>query len=249
MRRVPNYDRHAAAAVPAEGMRMTGRQRSRPGHRGVWATDTGDTPATEPSLGFERVVFFSDAVFAIVITLLVLPLTAEIELPETAEGLAHHVLGQWPTVLTFVISFLVIGQFWIAHHRIFGHLSRHDHGLLWFNLVTLLTVAFIPFPAAVLGARSTAEDAFPVVFYATALTITSASLTATWLYAVRRELLDPSLSTAETAAVSRRGFASTGVFAASVGAAFLGLTVAVIFWLAVLPAVRWWIVRRRNTVA
>ena len=58
-------------------------------------------------------------------------------------------------------------------------------------------------PAAVLGARSTAEDAFPVVFYATALTITSASLTATWLYAVRRELLDPSLSTAETAAVSR----------------------------------------------
>jgi uncharacterized membrane protein len=148
-----------------------------------------------------------------------------------------------------VISFLVIGQFWIAHHRIFGHLSRHDHGLLWFNLVILLTVAFIPFPAAVLGARSTAEDAFPVVFYATALTITSASLTATWLYAVRRELLDPSLSTAETAAVSRLGFATTGVFAASVGAAFLGLTVAVIFWLAVLPAVRWWIVRRRNTVA
>jgi hypothetical protein len=73
-------------------MRMTGRQPSRPGHRGVRATDTGDTPATEPSLGFERVVFFSDAVFAIVITLLVLPLTAEIELPETAEGLAHHVL-------------------------------------------------------------------------------------------------------------------------------------------------------------
>src|SRR3954451_206688 len=131
----PNDDRHAAAAVPAEGVRMTGWQRSRPGHRGVRATDTGDAPATEGSLGLERVIFFSDAVFAIVITLLVLPLTAEIELPEGARDLAQQVWELWPRVLSFVVSFLVIGQFWIAHHHMFTHVRRYDQALLWFNLV------------------------------------------------------------------------------------------------------------------
>ncbi len=59
-------------------------------------------------------MFFSDAVFAIVITLLVLPLTAEIELPESTTDLAHQV-ELWPKVVSFLVSFLVIGQFWIAH--------------------------------------------------------------------------------------------------------------------------------------
>jgi uncharacterized membrane protein len=71
-------------------------------------------PPGESALGFERVVFFSDAVFAIVITLLVLPLTAEVNPPEGAGGMAAAVWARWPTVLTFVVSFLVVGQFWMA---------------------------------------------------------------------------------------------------------------------------------------
>jgi hypothetical protein len=99
------------------------------------------------SLGFERVVFFSDAVFAIVITLLVLPLTAELEVPRERADLIHEVFsGQALRMLTFAVGFLVVGQFWIAHHRMSGHLRRADHGLLWFNLVGLMTVAFMPFP-------------------------------------------------------------------------------------------------------
>ncbi|MGY1696082.1 MULTISPECIES: TMEM175 family protein [unclassified Geodermatophilus] len=192
----------------------------------------------ESPLGFERLVFFSDAVYAIVITLLVLPLTAEIELPENEEGLFRQVLDLWPTVLTFAVSFLVIGQFWIAHHRTFGHVRRSDHGLLWFNLVALMTVAFMPFPAALLGSHSTADDAFPVVFYAASLTLASAALTATWLYAARRGLLDPRLDDRSTAVITRRAFATTAVFAASVGAAFVGLVPAVCCWLVVLPVVR-----------
>jgi len=97
----------------------------RPGTR-VRTAPRREQGRDEPSLGFERLVFFSDAVFAIVITLLVLPLTAEIHLPEGDGGLARQVLAQWPTVLTFVVSFLVIGQFWIAHHRTFGHLHHND---------------------------------------------------------------------------------------------------------------------------
>ena len=88
----------------------------------------------EGTLGFERLVFFSDAVFAIVITLLVLPLTAEIDLPQDGKGLAAAVFHRWPTILTFVVSFLVIGQFWAAHHRTFGLIERQDQTLVWLNL-------------------------------------------------------------------------------------------------------------------
>jgi uncharacterized membrane protein len=216
---------------------MTHTHRSRPGAAGI-RPPAGGPPPPGSSLGFERIVFFSDAVYAIVITLLVLPLTAEIELPEDEEGLAHQVLALWPSVLTFAVSFLVIGQFWIAHHRTFGYIRRHDHGLVWFNLVALMTVAFMPFPAALLGSHSTADDAFPVVFYAASLTLTSAALTATWLYAARRDLLDDSLGTRQTAGITHRAFATTAVFAVSVAAAFIGLTPAVGCWLVVLPAVR-----------
>ena len=227
---------------------MTRTQRFRPSASDV-APPPGGPPLEESSLGFERLVFFSDAVYAIVITLLVLPLTAEIELPESEEGLVHQVLDLWPTVLTFAVSFLVIGQFWIAHHRTFGQIRRHDHGLLWFNLVALMTVAFMPFPAALLGSHSTTDDAFPVVFYAASLTLTSAALTATWLYAARRGLLDPGLGPRRTAAMSRRAFATTAVFAASVGAAFAGLTPAVLFWLVVLPVVRLLVARQQSGTA
>jgi len=224
---------------------MTDTRRSRPSATGG-RPPIGGSPLAEPSLGFERIVFFSDAVYAIVITLLVLPLTAEIELPESEDGLAQQVLALWPSVLTFAVSFLVIGQFWIAHHRTFGYIRGHDHGLLWFNLVALMTVAFLPFPAALLGSHSTADDAFPVVFYAGSLTLTSAALTAAWVYAARRGLLDVELSGRQVAAITHRAFATTAVFAASVGAAFLGLMPAVGLWLVVLPAVRLFVARQEH---
>jgi uncharacterized membrane protein len=189
-------------------------------------------------LGLERIIFFSDAVFAIVITLLVLPLTAEIELPEGGRDLTEHVWGQWPKVLSFLVSFLVIGQFWIAHHHMFEYVRRYDQGLLWLNLVSLLTVSFMPFPTALIGARLQTDAAFPVVFYAASMTLASITLTVTWLYAVRRDLVDPATPASEIRAFTGRAFATSAVFLLSVGAAFLGLPVAVLFWLVLLPLAR-----------
>lgn len=202
-------------------------------------------PTQEPSgvpddgtrLGFERLVFFSDAVFAIVITLLVLPLTAEIDLPDGEGVHAAAVLSQWPTALSFAISFLVVGQFWTAHHRTFGLIGRQDHALVWLNLVLLLTVAFLPFPAALLGAR-TDDDAFPVVFYAMSMTLTSAALTGLWLYAAQRRLVLESVSASEQRMVTRRAVATTSIFLLSIPVALLGLPVAAALWLVVLPVVR-----------
>jgi uncharacterized membrane protein len=197
-------------------------------------------------LGFERVVFFSDAVFAIVITLLVLPLTAEIEPPERGVGYLEHVAALWPRISTFAITFLVVGQFWIAHHRTFGRIRRSDTGLVWLNLVCLLTVAFMPFPAALLGGRTDRSDQFPVVFMAASMTLTSALLSVTWFYAWRRGLAD--LARDEARLINRRSLVTTAVFAVSIPVGLLGLPAATLLWLVVLPAGRTLVgrVRRRT---
>jgi uncharacterized membrane protein len=191
----------------------------------------------------ERLVFFSDAVFAIVITLLVLPLTAEIELPADTQDLRHEVVQQSPKVVSFVVGFLVIGQFWIAHHNMFSLVRRFDPGLRWLNLVVLLTVSFMPFPTAVLGARLEDTDKFPVVFYAASMTVSSIAMTLTWLYAVRRHLVDPDLPSRAVHQFAARAFLTSAIYLLSVGAAFFGLAAAVLLWLVLLPVGRILIVR------
>ncbi len=106
-------------------------------------------------LQFERLMFFSDAVFAIAITLLVI----EIRVPHgvtTDLQLRQGLFDLLPKYIGFVISFFVIGRFWIGHHRVFGYLKSWSPGLLRRNLSFLLAIAFMPFPTAVLGEYPTA---------------------------------------------------------------------------------------------
>ena len=102
-------------------------------------------------LGLERLVFFSDAVMAIAITLLVL----EIKVPEIEAGaatseLVRQVTGLLPKYLGYLTSFWVIGLYWISHHRIFRYVQDYDAGLLRLNLLVLFFIAFVPFPTALL---------------------------------------------------------------------------------------------------
>jgi uncharacterized membrane protein len=210
--------------------------------------DGTSTERAESAFDLERLVFFSDAVFAIVITLLVLPLTSEVDLPP-GEDLAADVWDLWPRVVSFVVSFLVVGQFWMVHHRMYGRLVRCDRGLLRINLVSLLTVSFMPFPAALLGEHSTADDQFPVVVFAASMTITSITFTATWLYAVRQGLVDRNLAPERRREFTTRSFVTSGVFLVSIGAAFLGLLSAALCWLVLLPMVRGLVVRRQRSRA
>jgi uncharacterized membrane protein len=201
----------------------------------------------ERSAGLERLVYFSDAVFAIVITLLVLPIAAEAELPDADGGLARQVWALWPRVLSFVISFLVIGQFWIVHHRMFELVRRYDQRLLWLNLLVLLTVTFMPFPTALLGAHGDAGDRFPAVFYAASMTVTSASLTGTLIYVLRAGLVHEGLDRRVARYLTRRAVLTTAVVLASVGVAYLlGLGGAIVCWLVLLPAARVLLARRHR---
>lgn len=120
--------------------------------------------ASRESAQLDRLTFFSDAVFAIAITLLVI----EIRMPHVRiDGeisLINALLSLIPQYIGFVVSFFVIGRFWLGHHRAFGHLARTDETLIWRNLVFLLTIAFMPFPTAVISEYATLRTT--IVVYA-----------------------------------------------------------------------------------
>lgn len=97
-----------------------------------------------------RVEAFSDGVFAIAITLLIL----EIKVPPLSSSeLSLELMRQWPSYLSFLISFAFIGIMWINHHRLFTHIARSDDLLLILNLLLLLGVILVPFSTAVLAAH------------------------------------------------------------------------------------------------
>jgi uncharacterized membrane protein len=112
-------------------------------------TEGARGPSSDP-LGVERVAFFSDAVFAIAITLLVI----EITVPEgdlTGAQLTHELGRLGPEFFSFGLSFWVIGRFWIGHHLTFQYLRRWDLPMLWIYLFWLACIVILPFPTAVLG--------------------------------------------------------------------------------------------------
>ena len=201
------------------------------------------TEAQASPLGFERLVLFSDAVFAIVITLLVLPLTEAVADLATSENLAGDLTDLWPRALSFVVTFLVIGQFWIAHHTMFGVVRSYDRTLLWMNIVALLTVSFLPFPSALLGARPFTGDRLPVVLYAASLTLASLAFTVTWHYALRGGLVASDAVDRDRRDLTVRSYATTAVFALSILAAFAGVVVAALFWVVLVPLGRMLVVR------
>jgi uncharacterized membrane protein len=193
--------------------------------------------AHDRSRELERIISFSDGVFSIVITLLVLPITAEVEPLQAGDGFAAEVWALWPKVLSFVVSFLVIGQFWVAHHRLFEHVQRHDRHLLGLNLVSLLTICFLPFPTALLGEHY--AERFTLVFYAASLTLASLTLTAIWFYALRfGDLVDRDLDDREASHISWRAILTPALLLLSVVVTAAGWQAAVAFWLVLLPGAR-----------
>lgn len=156
-------------------------------------------------LAFERLVFFSDAVFAIAITLLII----EVRLPPlaqdaTADQLLDALRSVAPQVFAYVLSFATIGLYWLAHWRRFRLIARVDAVLVGLNLVLLGLIAFIPFPTAVIGEHGGLVPA--VVLYAVALSAAGIAGPVTWLYAWRSGLTVPGISAPYARLAALRGF-------------------------------------------
>ncbi len=129
-----------------------------------------------------RLEAFSDGVFAIAITLLIIEI--HVPAPGHAETLGHELLRIWPSYLGYLTSFLTIGVMWINHHYVFELIARVDRTMLLLNTLLLMLIAFVPFPTAVLaqfietdGARAAA------VLYGATLTLTAITYFAWWRYA------------------------------------------------------------------
>ena len=175
----------------------------------------------------DRIVFFSDAVFAIAITLLVLNIEVpDIPLDLVSEELPGRLLDLWPKLLSYVLSFLVILMFWTAHHSIFRPIKSYDRGLIWLNSLFLMFIAFLPFPTALLGAYP--DQQLVVAIYAGSFAITRLLLTAVWWYATSgHRLVDDGLDLGTIRAWSVRGLAIPLVFLISIVVSFFSVEGAV----------------------
>lgn len=151
-----------------------------------------------------RIEAFSDGVFAIAITLLIL----NIKIPPAGSGnLYAELIGQWPSYFSFLVSFTFIGIMWINHHRLFTHIARSDDVLLILNLLLLLGVVVVPFPTAVLAIHLGQPDQRPaLILYNATYVFIAVIFNLLWRYAssAKRHLLSKDVDTASVERISKQ---------------------------------------------
>lgn len=152
-----------------------------------------------------RVEAFSDAVIAIVLTLMAVEL---LQLgPRTGRDLTQALAHEWPAYLAYVITFAIVGQVWLTHHNMWRYVVRVDQLLLVFNLLLLLFVAAIPFTASLLADNlraSVVDQRLTAALYVGAVLGEAAFFNLSWWWARRRRLLHPDLDPRLARAVALR---------------------------------------------
>jgi uncharacterized membrane protein len=181
--------------------------------------------------GTARLEAFSDGIFAIAATLLVL----EIGVSTKSADLGHDLLHLWPSYLAYVTSFVTIGIIWINHHHTVSLFARVDRTMLFLNNLLLLTIAFMPFPTKLVGdyLNKPGERA-AVLAYAGALTVMAAMHQVWWQYARRgRRLIAEHTSDAALRSVDLAYGPGIPMYAAAFGIAFLSPLASVFFTFAI----------------
>jgi uncharacterized membrane protein len=180
--------------------------------------------------GRARLLTLSDGIFAVAMTLLVLDLhVPDLPAGSTGADLARALLGLGPRYLSYVISFLVIGNYWLGHHRVFRWIVRVDWQFAWLNLLFLLGITVLPFVTGVLGAYGDVREAG--VFYAGGLTVVGLLWWLLWLYATaRRRLVPPDLDGKVIAYNFWVALLPPVIFLASIGLSFASPLWAKLSW-------------------
>jgi uncharacterized membrane protein len=204
--------------------------------------DDDVAPDTDPNpryrrraeeLEFDRVAFFSDAVFAIAMTLLVVG----IGIPHVRDAkVAHAISEKYNEIFGFFLSFLVIGLYWLAHHRFFSKLAAVDVRFMKINLVYLAAIAFVPFPTALVGIYGS-NEAVVVVLYAVTLAIASVIEACLFWHAQRAGLLRKRLDDGPFRNYMLASLAPAVVFLLSVPVAvWYDPGTGVLMWVLIFPA-------------
>jgi uncharacterized membrane protein len=184
---------------------------------------------------FARVLAFSDGLFAIAMTLLVVGIAVPTLSSPGDEGQLWTALRHIDSAfIGFFVSFAVIGRYWIAHHQFFRLLREMDYGLIWLNMAYLAFVAFLPFPTALLGTYF--ENPVSIVVYAVAIAIVSGLEVVMLRHAYRHRLIEREIPEE----IYRWGVLMSTVpiafFLCSIPLAFASSTLAVLVWFGSVPA-------------
>jgi len=145
------------------------------------------TAPTTLGLGKGRIESLSDGIFATVMTVLILSLSIPALINASDSVVESYVLGLGPTILSYVMSFLILAVFWVRHHNIFHFVAKVDNTLIWLNMLFLLMVGFVPFSTELIGRFWNTEVA--TVVYGSNLIAAGLAMEAVWLHIVRRKLL------------------------------------------------------------
>jgi uncharacterized membrane protein len=182
---------------------------------------------------FSRVLAFSDGLFAIAMTLLVVGITVpavdEIGNVDSVSDLADALNDQGEQIITFFISFAVIGRYWVAHHQMFSLLRGFDRGMVTLNLVYLAFIAFVPFPTALLGAYF--DNPLSVAVYAVTVAIVSGLEVLLLRHARRAGLLEKDMPDDVYRWGTVLSTTPVALFLISIPVAFVGSGWAVAVWM------------------
>ena len=178
-----------------------------------------------------RTEAFSDGVFAIAITLLILNVTLH-----RSGSLGHDLLQLWPSYLAYAVSFVTIGIMWINHHTIYRHIERVDRIFLLLNLMLLLCIAFVPFPTRIAAefARSDSDRRAAALLYGITMTTTAVFFNSLWLYASRGgRLLSPNADRREVSGITRSYIPGAPMYATATLIAFADSRASLILFAAI----------------
>ena len=186
------------------------------------------------SVEFGRALAFSDGLFAIAMTLLVVAIAVpNLNHGDNVHELADALGDLAPDFVSFFISFAVIGRYWIAHHQFVSKLGEMDQALLGLNLLYLAFIAFLPFPTALLG--SYFENPLSIVIYAVNVGLVSGMEVVLYRHAYRAHLLDRQPPADVYRFVVLMSLSPVLFFTLSVPVAFASTTVAVVIWFLGIP--------------
>ncbi len=204
------------------------------------STDSGPSGRRDDLPGVERLLTLTDGVVAIALTLLVLqlkvpPLT-QVADQTSASELARELGNGADQLISYVISFYVIAQFWLVHHRVFREITGQREGLVWWNFAFLFTITVMPFTSNLLGEY--ASNPLAVDIFAVNLLLASLATQATLTYGRRKGLLNPQADARELREGQTRAVATAIVICLSIGLAWVNTDVAKYCWLLIAVAPR-----------
>jgi uncharacterized membrane protein len=206
---------------------------------GAMSTESGrhQAPAPESQAetppGPERLLALSDGVVAIALTLLVLdlkvPATTLLRHSDSASDLATVLRGDTDQLISYVVSFYVTAQFWLAHHRVFRVVTGHSEGLAWWNFAFLFTITLIPFTSGLLGLF--AANPLAVSIFAANMLLASLATQGTSRFVQRKHLISGGYNTEHERAGRIRSWTVALIMVVSIAVAWVNTDLAKYLWI------------------